>query len=131
MGTSSRPSLPSAWYAQCRLGQGGPALTYGRRKNTITQYIDHGAPPSKKQIKEREGAACLQRAIANPWPPHKAKAIRSVGLLKFIRNLDAQRGQMVNAGRFESEDALRHYSTYSIHSRGCLWLCTRSISSTA
>ena len=64
-------------------------------------------------------------------PPHKAKAIRSVGLLKFIRNLDAQRGQMVNAGRFESEDALRHYSTYSIHSRGCLWLCTRSISSTA
>ena len=32
-----------------------------------------------------------------------------VGLLRFIRNIDAHAGQAVSAGRFESEDAVRHY----------------------
>lgn len=62
-------------------------------------------PPSKKQIKEREGLL----AAGKPLGPHAAKEIRSVGLLKFIRNVDAHAGQMVKAGRFESEDHLRRY----------------------
>ena len=62
-------------------------------------------PPSKKQVKEREGLL----AAGKPLGPHVAKEIRSVGLLKFIRNIDAHAGQMVKAGRFESEDHLRRY----------------------
>ena len=62
-------------------------------------------PPSKKQVKEREGLL----AAGKPLGPHAAKEIRSVGLLKFIRNIDAHAGQMVKAGRFESEDHLRRY----------------------
>eukprot|EP01045_Picozoa_sp_COSAG04_P006008 COSAG04_NODE_288_length_17855_cov_32.496621_7_plen_648_part_00 len=61
--------------------------------------------PSKKQQKEREGLV----AAGKPLGTHEAKEIRSVGLLKFIRNCDAHGGQMVSAGRFESEDALQHY----------------------
>ena len=62
-------------------------------------------PPSKKQVKEREGLL----AAGKPLGPHVAKEIRSVGLLKFIRNIDAHAGQIVKAGRFESEDHLRRY----------------------
>lgn len=40
---------------------------------------------------------------------HVAKEIRVVGLLKFIRNLDAHAGQMVAAGRFESVEAVHRY----------------------
>ena len=40
---------------------------------------------------------------------HKAKEIRSVGLLKFIRNVYVHRAQMVDMGRFESDDAVLHY----------------------
>ena len=69
-------------------------------------YFIYGTgAPSKKQIKEREGLL----AAGKLTKAHAAKEIRSVGLLKFIRNCDAHGGQMVSAGRFESEDALRHY----------------------
>lgn len=68
-------------------------------------YAIYGAPAKPKQVKEREGLL----ADGKPLGPHVAKEVRSVGLLKFIRNLDTHAGQMVNAGRFESEDALRHY----------------------
>lgn len=68
-------------------------------------YAIYGGPPSKKQVKERDGLV----AAGKPLGGHEAKDIRTVGLLKFIRNLDAHAGQQVNAGRFESEDAMRHY----------------------
>jgi len=68
-------------------------------------YAIYGGPPSKKQVQGRENLL----ASGKPLGGHAAKEIRTVGLLKFIRNLDAHAGQMVSAGRFESEGALRNY----------------------
>ena len=68
-------------------------------------YYIYGAPPSKKQAAERE----KQVAAGKVQGSHKAKEIRSVGLLKFIRNVYVHRAQMVDMGRFESEDAVLHY----------------------
>ena len=67
--------------------------------------LQYGAPPSKKQVKEREGLI----AGGKPLGAHASKEIRTVGLLKLIRNLAVHGPQMDNAGRFESEDALHHY----------------------
>eukprot|EP01045_Picozoa_sp_COSAG04_P013961 COSAG04_NODE_1019_length_8734_cov_2.287319_2_plen_793_part_00 len=68
-------------------------------------YHIYGAPPSKKQAAERE----KQVAAGKVQGSHKAKEIRSVGLLKFIRNVYVHRAQMVDMGRFESEEAVLHY----------------------
>lgn len=68
-------------------------------------YAIFGGPPGKKQIKEREDLL----TAGKPLGGHAAKEIRTVGLLKFIRNLSAHAGQTVSVGRFESEDALWHY----------------------
>ena len=38
-----------------------------------------------------------------------SKEIRSVGMLKFLRNIWTHRAQIMEAGRFESEDAVAHY----------------------
>ena len=67
--------------------------------------LQYGAPPSKKQVKEREGLI----AGGKPLGAHASKEIRTVGLLKLIRNLAVHGPQMVNAGRFESEETLHHY----------------------
>ena len=68
-------------------------------------WLQYGAPPSKKQVKEREGLI----AGGKPLGAHESKEIRTVGLLKLIRNLAVHGPQMVNAGRFESEEALHRY----------------------
>ncbi len=68
-------------------------------------YAIYGAPAKSKQIKQRTDLL----AAGKPLGPHTATETRSVGLLRFIRNLDAHAVQMVSAGRFESEDALQHY----------------------
>ena len=71
----------------------------------LRNYAIYGGPPGKKQVKEREALI----AAGKPLGAHAAKEIRTVGLLKLIRNLDAHAGQAVAAGRFESEGALRRY----------------------
>ena len=76
-----------------------------RRFHTRSACLQYGAPPSKKQVKEREGLI----AGGKPLGAHESKEIRTVGLLKLIRNLAVHGPQMVNAGRFESEEALHHY----------------------
>ena len=68
-------------------------------------YAIYGGPPGKKQAKEREALIAADKPLGG----HAAKEIRTVGLLKLIRNLDAHAGQAVVAGRFESEGALRRY----------------------
>jgi hypothetical protein len=69
-------------------------------------YFIFGAPPSKKQAAER-GRQVKAGKLAGDF---KAKEIRSVGLLKFMRNIYAHRAQQVEAGRFPSEQDL------------CMWL---------
>ena len=39
----------------------------------------------------------------------RMQEIRTVGLLKFMRNIHAHRSQQIQAGRFESEEALCTY----------------------
>ena len=43
-----------------------------------------------------------------------AKEIRTVGLLKFVRNLNAHKAENVETGRFESEDAVVDYILSSL-----------------
>ena len=62
-------------------------------------YFIFGAPPSKKQAAERERQIQSGKMTAT----FAAKHIRSVGLLKFMRNIYAHRAQQVEAGRFETE----------------------------
>ena len=68
-------------------------------------YHIYGAPPSKKQAVERE----KQVKAGKVSGAHTAKEIRTVGMLKFIRNVYVHRAQMVDMGRFEDEDAVMHY----------------------
>eukprot|EP01043_Picozoa_sp_COSAG02_P009543 COSAG02_NODE_326_length_24603_cov_123.455681_2_plen_787_part_00 len=68
-------------------------------------YHIYGAPPSKKQAAQREA----QLAAGKLSGTHQAKEIRSVGLLKFIRNVSVHGEQMLQMNRFESKDALQHY----------------------
>ena len=68
-------------------------------------YHIYGAPPSKKQAAERQ----RQLDAGKLTKTFKAKEIRSVGLLKFIRNIFVHRAEQVEAGRFDSEDAVKHY----------------------
>ena len=69
-------------------------------------YHIYGAPAKAKQTKEREAMILAGKPLGRG---HAAKEIRSVGYLKFIRNMDAHAGQAVQAGRFESVDTLWHY----------------------
>ena len=62
-------------------------------------YHIFGAPPSKKQAAERERQVRAGKLAGD----FEAKEIRSVGLLKFMRNIYAHRAQQVEAGRFQSE----------------------------
>ena len=59
----------------------------------------------KKQAAERQ----RQLDAGKLTKTFKAKEIRSVGLLKFIRNIFVHRAEQVEAGRFDSEDAVKHY----------------------
>ena len=68
-------------------------------------YHLYGAPPSKKQAKEREALI----ADGKPLGAHVSKEIRTVGLLKFIRNLNVHAEQQVVTGRFESVEHLHQY----------------------
>lgn len=68
-------------------------------------YHIYGAPPSKKQAAERE----KQVAAGKVRGSQKKLQIRSVGLLKFMRNVYVHRAQMVENERFEDEDAVCHY----------------------
>ena len=68
-------------------------------------YHIFGRPPSKKQEKARQqemNAGKLTSTFAS-------KKIRNVGMLKFLRNIWTHRAQIIEAGRFESEDAVAHY----------------------
>lgn len=62
-------------------------------------YFVFGAPPSKQQAAERERQIRSGQLVAE----FKAKEIRSVGLLKFLRGVYMQRAQHVEAFRFPSE----------------------------
>jgi hypothetical protein len=66
----------------------------------------YGAPPSKKQAAARQAHLAAGKKLNGAY---EAKQIRSVGLLRFLRNLNAHRVQQVEAGRFESEEALVEY----------------------
>jgi serine/threonine protein kinase len=92
-------------------------------------YYTFGAPPSKKEGAERErqlksgkltkqfaAKVCRNACIAlQRWSSSDSNTlsqmqeIRSVGLLKFMRNIHAHRSQQIQAGRFESEEALCSY----------------------
>jgi serine/threonine protein kinase len=68
-------------------------------------YYVYGQPPSKKQAEQREAAQSAGKMTKAQAP----KEIRSVGLLRFIRNMNAHRLQQVEANRFESEEAVIQY----------------------
>ena len=68
-------------------------------------YAIYGAPPSKKQLKAREGLL----AKGQPLTGHEAKEIRAVGLLKWIRNLQAHAKQLIAPGNFGLGEALFNY----------------------
>ena len=48
-------------------------------------------------------------ADGKPLGSHEAKQVRSVGLLKFLRNVHAHRFEAVEGGRFESENEILGY----------------------
>ena len=73
-------------------------------------YFIFGHPPKKKQAEARERLV----AEGKPLGPHAAKEIRTVGLLKFVRNLNAHKAENVETGRFESEDAVANYILSSL-----------------
>jgi serine/threonine protein kinase len=95
-------------------------------------YFTFGAPPSKKEGAERErqlksgkltkqfaAKVCLLAGAVQCLPSSDSRCaqpmlsrmqeIRTVGLLKFMRNIHAHRSQQIQAGRFESEEALCTY----------------------
>ena len=64
-------------------------------------YHVYGGPPSRKQADAR------QKQLDNGTTTQAPMEIRTVGLLKFVRNVCvAHRVQMVQSGQFESEDAV-------------------------
>jgi serine/threonine protein kinase len=73
-------------------------------------YHIFGNPPKKKQVEARERLL----ADGKPLGPHQAKEIRTVGLLKFARNLNAHKAENVETGRFESEEAIADYILSSL-----------------
>ena len=73
-------------------------------------YFIFGHPPKKKQADARERLV----AEGKPLGPHAAKEIRTVGLLKFVRNLNAHKAENVETGRFESEEAVADYILSSL-----------------
>ena len=85
---------------------GGSGKTQRPPQTEEHSYFIFGAPPSKKQAAERERQVKAGKLAGD----FKAKEIRSVGLLKFMRNIYAHRAQQVEAGRFPSEQDL------------CMWL---------
>ena len=73
-------------------------------------YFIFGNPPKKKQVEAREKLVADGKLLG----PHTAKEIRTVGLLKFVRNLNAHKAENIATGRFESEEAIADYIMLSL-----------------
>jgi serine/threonine protein kinase len=100
------PEDGGSWAAQLELQKAVPDWgTQRKPADEERNYYIFGAPPKKKQIQARD------RLIADgkPLGSHEAKQVRSVGLLKFLRNVHAHRFEAVEGGRFESENEILGY----------------------
>jgi serine/threonine protein kinase len=101
------PEDGGSWAAQLEMQKAVPDWGQAQRKPADEErnYFIFGAPPKKKQVQARERLV----VEGKPLGTHEAKQIRSVGLMKFIRNVYAHRFEAVEVGRFESEGEILGY----------------------